>query len=169
MEPPKNACCSTLNFAAFSGKFVVTLSTRIWVSRMILSPPSGFRRRSLCRNVQRFREGLVFKAHIIVYHSTLEFRVIKRKRRNAGLCPGEELGLEQITQIDRLRFGWDSERGTARANDAQGTPTQIHVSPSMLVYEEYVYLRAKLVFARDTRLKSKHSRHSNILLYVYFE
>jgi len=30
----------------------------------------------------------------------------------------------------------DSGRGTARAEDAQGTPTQIHISPSILVYED---------------------------------
>jgi len=28
-----------------------------------------------------------------------------------------------------------SERGTTRAEDAQGTPTQSHISPSILVYE----------------------------------
>jgi len=27
-------------------------------------------------------------------------------------------------------------RGNARANDAQGTPTQSHISPSILVYEK---------------------------------
>ena len=32
---------------------------------------------------QRFRSGLVFKAHRIVYHSTLGLRVIKNKRRAA--------------------------------------------------------------------------------------
>ena len=31
-------------------------------------------------NVQRFREGLVFKAHELVYRSTLGLRVIKKKR-----------------------------------------------------------------------------------------
>jgi len=30
----------------------------------------------------------------------------------------------------------DSGRGAARAEDAQGTPTQSHISPSILVYEE---------------------------------
>ena len=55
---------------------------------------------------------------------------------------------------DRLRVGWRdgftfhhihrgvslstiSGRGTRRAEDAQGTPTQTHVSPSILVYEGY--------------------------------
>ena len=29
------------------------------------------------RNVKRFRDGLVFKAHLLVYHSTLGSRVIQ--------------------------------------------------------------------------------------------
>ena len=32
----------------------------------------------LHRNVQRFRGGLVFKAHRLMYHSTLGLRVIKK-------------------------------------------------------------------------------------------
>ena len=32
-------------------------------------------------NMQRFRGGLVFKAHGLLYHSTLGLRVIKKKRR----------------------------------------------------------------------------------------
>ena len=35
----------------------------------------------LHRNVQRFRGGLVFKAHSHLYHSTLGLRVIKKKKR----------------------------------------------------------------------------------------
>ena len=36
----------------------------------------------------------------------------------------------------RLGLSLDlSERGTMRAEDAQGTPTQSHISPSILVYE----------------------------------
>ena len=31
------------------------------------------------RNVKRFRGGLVFKAHRLVYHSTLGWRIIKKK------------------------------------------------------------------------------------------
>jgi len=30
--------------------------------------------------VQRFRDGLVFKAHRLLYHSTLGVRVIKKKK-----------------------------------------------------------------------------------------
>ena len=36
----------------------------------------------LHRNVQRFRGGLVFKAHRRVHHSTLGWRVIKKRRRS---------------------------------------------------------------------------------------
>ena len=32
------------------------------------------------RNVKRFPGGLVFKAHRLLYHSTLGLRVIKRER-----------------------------------------------------------------------------------------
>jgi len=37
----------------------------------------------LHRNVQRFRGGLVCKAHRLLYHSTLGLRVIKKKKRPA--------------------------------------------------------------------------------------
>ena len=32
-------------------------------------------------NVQRFRGGLVFKAHRLLYHSTLGLRVVKKKKK----------------------------------------------------------------------------------------
>jgi len=41
----------------------------------------------LHRNVQRFRGGLVFKAHRLVYHSTLGLRVIKKKKHRYLACP----------------------------------------------------------------------------------
>ena len=34
----------------------------------------------LHKNVQRFRGGLVFKAHRLLYHTTLGLRVIKKKK-----------------------------------------------------------------------------------------
>ena len=44
---------------------------------------------------------------------------------------------------DRLRVGWLnlSARGATRAEDAQGTPTQSHISPSILVYEDEIITR----------------------------
>ena len=38
----------------------------------------------LHRNVQRFRGGLVFKAHRHLYHSTLGLRVIKKRKEKEG-------------------------------------------------------------------------------------
>ena len=45
--------------------------------------------RLLRRNEKRFRGGLVFKAHILVYDSTLDSRIIKRERGSdrAGAVP----------------------------------------------------------------------------------
>jgi len=40
--------------------------------------------KQLHRNMQRFGGGLVFKAHRLLYHSTLGLRVIKKTRRQAG-------------------------------------------------------------------------------------
>ena len=43
-----------------------------------------------------------------------------------------------IVRVDRLRVGWlNGGRGTTRAEDAQGKPTQSHISPSIPVYEDY--------------------------------
>jgi len=41
----------------------------------------------LHRNVQQFRGGLVFKAHRLVYHSTLGLRVTKKKKKKEGTLP----------------------------------------------------------------------------------
>jgi len=44
----------------------------------------------------------------------------------------------QVNVLDRLRVGWINGFGrvAARAEDAQGTPTQSHISPSILSYED---------------------------------
>ena len=59
-----------------------------------------------------------------------------------GLAPGEfefpfpgSLISHWIRSCDRLRVVWLNGRGTTRAEDAQGKPTQSHISPSILVYE----------------------------------
>ena len=54
-------------------------------------------------------------------------------RRNPRLCPRYCLPLGMWTTLS-----WDlSGRGTTRAEDVQGTPAQDHISPSILVYENY--------------------------------
>ena len=52
------------------------------------------------RTVKRFREGLVSKAHRLVYHSTLGLRVTKRRERDMGrrgLSPGPLLSNQGTT------------------------------------------------------------------------
>ena len=49
-------------------------------------------RTTTCRNVNRFRGGLVFKAHRLVYHSTLGLRVINKKKKTAPAEGGEHFG-----------------------------------------------------------------------------
>ena len=55
-----------------------------------LTAPARGNRELLHKNVQRFRGGLVFKAHSLLYHSTLGLRVIKKKRsvasRSRAVC-----------------------------------------------------------------------------------
>ena len=58
----------------------------------------------------------------------------------------------QDSQGKIMAFALDlSGRITTRAEDAQGTPTQSHISPSILVYEDKMFLRCCL-FARDAGL-----------------
>jgi len=47
----------------------------------LAQPGVGFRGYG---NVKRFRGGLVFKAHRLAYHSTLGWRVIKKKKKTHG-------------------------------------------------------------------------------------
>jgi len=53
-------------------------------NKKLFAPPlphSGLRR-------ERFRGGLVFKAHRLLYHSTLGLRVIKKKKKKKGFLVG---------------------------------------------------------------------------------
>ena len=62
-------------------------------------------RNLLHRNVQRFRGGLVFKAHRLLYHSTLSLRVIKKKKKTATcaafLASRLPRSKSTATQVDR--------------------------------------------------------------------
>ena len=54
-----------------------------WYQCSLLGSTSCSRHAPLGRNVKRFRRGLVFKAHRLLYHSTLGWRVIKKKKTRA--------------------------------------------------------------------------------------
>ena len=57
--------------------------------------------------MQRFRCGLVFKAHRLLYHSTLHLRVIKKMKKTATPPPANTLPAEvragEVTQDKMLR------------------------------------------------------------------
>ena len=57
----------------------------------------------LHRNVQRFRGGLVFKAHRLLYQSTLVLKVIKKKKKlNPSiqmLVSGSRPGAKKVTRV----------------------------------------------------------------------
>ena len=59
-----------------------------------------------------------------VYHSTQGLRVIKKKKKKGA-----------TRRHDGSLYD-HSGRGTTTADDAQGTPTQSHISPSILIYED---------------------------------
>ena len=61
----------------------------------LLSVQLSIQEQLLSRNVERCRGGLVFKAHRLVYHSTLGLRVIKKKKKSApeGRAPQEQPAL----------------------------------------------------------------------------
>ena len=53
------------------------------------------------RNVQRFRGGLVFKAHKLLYHSTLGLRVMKKNKkfvRSAGCADRKMLSVPGLQE-----------------------------------------------------------------------
>ena len=56
---------------------------------------------ALGRNVKWFRGGLVFKAHRLLYHSTLGSRVIKKKKQYPPTArPQERLEAEPSEKSD---------------------------------------------------------------------
>ena len=54
-------------------------------------------------NVQRFRGGLVCKAHRLVYHSTLGLRVIKKKK-TCEVWYAADLALVNCLGFENLGF-----------------------------------------------------------------
>ena len=63
--------------------------------------PAGAEEHSLRRNVKRFRGGLVFKAHRLVYHSTLGLRVMNRRKKNSAE-PALDAGAWSFIWVSRL-------------------------------------------------------------------
>ena len=84
---------------------------------------SRFKNNFLTKNVERFRGGLVFKAHRLVYHFTLGWRVIQKK------------GLVHPRHISGLRTMWcaASSEMTLIRESRPGSGLVFQVLPSHLL------------------------------------
>ena len=67
-----------------------------------------------------------------MYHSTLGLRAVKKKKKK------KKKKKEKTVSRGNAKTLIDSGLGTTRAEDAPGTPTQSHISPSILVDEYYL-------------------------------
>ena len=86
-------------------------------SRLFRPPPSpGVQVLVLLRrNVERFRGGLVFKAHRRVYHSTLGWRVTKKMEEDPSIFAAEDVPHRhrpesQLTNPPRPLMAWQVDR-----------------------------------------------------------
>ena len=76
------------------------------------------------KNVKRFRDGLVFKAHRLLYHSTLGLRVMKREREVPTPLPSGFRVRDSRFSVHLSGFGVPREFGDcktqARPDRAKG-------------------------------------------------
>ena len=96
----------------------ISTSDLAWIAMLVSSSRLlGLSEQLLRSNVKRFRGGLVFKAHSLLYHSTLGLRVIKKKKRGllgvvdnqqfASISPARESGgLVWGLGLEVLRIGF---------------------------------------------------------------
>ena len=91
--------------------------------------------------MQRFRGRLVLKAHRLCVSLNYRLESDQEEEEEEWNQPHDS-GSEETCSLARslnktLIDSQDlSGRGAARAEEAQETPTQSHVSPSILVYED---------------------------------
>ena len=74
--------------------------------------------------MQRFRGGLVFKAHTLLYHSTLGLRVIKKKKKQVRLATcfiGESSSERSTFSLGELVGESSRRRSEATEIDAGAT------------------------------------------------
>jgi hypothetical protein len=103
------------------------------------------------RHVKRLREGLVFKAHRLLYHPTLVWRVMKKKRRLSearelclqirpvhlcsvfrGLMRHEERGEGMHARRKDRRDRGSGERGEEKQERREGFVTRALLVPEVL-------------------------------------
>ena len=80
------------------------------------------RSRSVRRNVERFRGGLVLKAHRLLYHSTLCLRVIKKEKKQTMATPESRKGSPKVNFLPRQWCSKVNNRTLARLRLNQPPP-----------------------------------------------
>ena len=71
----------------------------------MVMPPSGVLIdvvHTLDRNVKRFAGGLVLKAHTLLYHSTLGFRVMKKRKKEIHTLSRRVDGSVKTPLVDQI-------------------------------------------------------------------
>jgi len=84
--------------------------------------------------VKRFRGGLVFKAHRHLYHSTLGFRVIKKKKK-AREVRERPVSVCSRSPMCRTHIGKDIERPPPPLADCTPPPLPQQLSRSVLPHK----------------------------------
>jgi len=105
----------------------------------------------LRRNVKRFRGGLVFKAHRRVYHSTLGWRVIKKRRSEHFALRRNDLG-EILNTGPRVSLFFTLVTGPRRSLSLTLSDTN--------VYEPQIRARVSVAGSREPRTICRASRIS---------
>ena len=95
--------------------------------------------------MKRFRGGLVFKAHRIVCHSTLGWRVIKKKKRPA--LPGVRGGVEASGDVD-LGMGAGKVALCSRRVSVERRPAVRSRNGCAAGLSSFVGSRARVLFRR---------------------
>ena len=107
---------NTYSFAVYTNEYGTckVVKARFWPwfsnKRFTLFLLRSAAARLLRSNLKRFRGGLVFKIHRLVYHSTLGSRVIQKRRSDLdvfgeGLQDAERVGPERVRVGPNLLLG----------------------------------------------------------------
>ena len=75
--------------------------------------------------MKRFRGGLVFKTHRLVYHSTLGLRIIKKKKIQGLTCRGEGLPLRLRARLGKKPIRLSGSVFTVKCIISRGTRLRV--------------------------------------------
>jgi hypothetical protein len=94
----------------------------------VSTPGESIQEQLLHGNVQRFRSGLVFQAHRLLYHSTLSFRSIKERERVQSMrdLPGKSGDTRDVTPLRSQSGGTRSDADFLHSTTCIEMPRQYH-------------------------------------------